>query len=216
MANCASDLPLFLCSLYAPPCMRHKEKVPPCRSLCSRVRIGCESLMNRFGFSWPKMMACERFPEASPNTLCLDRPNMKTRQPSLTATIRKGMFLLPLWIINLNSQRGCLRTFTEHITIFLSGKKTSKKNQIKRAKIVFTFDDNLWQITSFCRPGESNTCKPFSINTGLELSVKLSCARTHDKHLFFSCWQPTRKFFRNFLAWWEDIVVPLDVSLYLN
>lgn len=89
MANCASDLPLFLCSLYAPPCMRHKEKVPPCRSLCSRVRIGCESLMNRFGFSWPKMMACERFPEASPTTLCLDKPNMKTSQPSLTATIRK-------------------------------------------------------------------------------------------------------------------------------
>lgn len=186
MANCASDLPLFLCSLYAPPCMRHREKVPPCRSLCSRVKIGCESLMNRFGFSWPKMMACERFPEATPATLCLDKPNMKTRQPSLTATIRKGTFLLPLWIINLNSQRGCLRTFTEHITIFLSGNKTSR-NQIKRACIfiyvVFIFDDNLWQITSFCRPGESKIRKPFSKNTGLKLSIKLSCARTHDKHL---------------------------------
>ncbi|XP_068737694.1 uncharacterized protein [Montipora capricornis] len=87
--NCADDLKLFLCSLYAPPCVNTNDLLPPCRSLCSRVRSGCEPLMNQYGFEWPKNLVCEKFPEANGGKICLSRPN-KTVQPSPTTTTRKG------------------------------------------------------------------------------------------------------------------------------
>ncbi|XP_068736201.1 uncharacterized protein [Montipora capricornis] len=80
--NCADEIKFFLCSLYAPPCVHSKDSLPPCRSLCSRVRKGCEPLMKEYGFAWPKSMACEQFPEANGSAICLSRPN-KTVQSSL-------------------------------------------------------------------------------------------------------------------------------------
>ncbi|KAK8759006.1 hypothetical protein V5799_003361 [Amblyomma americanum] len=58
--GCSPDLRLLLCSLYAPPCT--EQPTPPCRSLCTSARQGCQPVMSRFGFRWP--FECDRFPDA--------------------------------------------------------------------------------------------------------------------------------------------------------
>ena len=97
--NCADDLKLFLCSLYAPPCVHANDSLPPCRSLCRNSKRGCEPLMNQYGFEWPKRMACEQFPELEKGgASCLSRPK-ETVQPSLPSTIRKGDLSLSLFVL---------------------------------------------------------------------------------------------------------------------
>jgi hypothetical protein len=61
--NCSPYLKLFLCTVYAPVCsLATQEPIPPCRSLCVEARSGCQTLMDRFGFSWPENLDCARFP----------------------------------------------------------------------------------------------------------------------------------------------------------
>ena len=73
--QCSEDLQYFLCSMYAPVCTLLESALPPCKSLCLSARNGCESLMNKFGFSWPDSLSCEQFPEGG---LCFDRNRTKT------------------------------------------------------------------------------------------------------------------------------------------
>ncbi|KAH1167968.1 secreted frizzled-related protein 5 [Mauremys mutica] len=58
--RCHGDTQLFLCSLFAPVCL--EQPVYPCRSLCQVVRASCAPLMEAFGFPWPDMLRCARFP----------------------------------------------------------------------------------------------------------------------------------------------------------
>ncbi|XP_040029659.2 frizzled-7-like [Gasterosteus aculeatus] len=60
--QCSMDLRFFLCSVYLPVCTILDRALPPCRSLCERARLGCEGVLNRFGFRWPKRLRCEDFP----------------------------------------------------------------------------------------------------------------------------------------------------------
>ena len=72
--GCSRDLAYFLCSVYAPYCMVSKNlatPVPPCRSLCNSAKLGCEAVMNRFGFSWPISLKCDRFPKLG-EEICVD------------------------------------------------------------------------------------------------------------------------------------------------
>ena len=72
--QCSRDLRLFLCSMYAPICMPNYQKpLPACRSLCLRVRRGCEPLMIQYGFAWPERMNCDGLPEfGDRDRLCMD------------------------------------------------------------------------------------------------------------------------------------------------
>lgn len=65
--GCHPDTQVFLCSLFAPVCL--DQPVWPCRSLCDAVRDGCEKRMLQYGFPWPDMLRCDRFP--SGNDLCI-------------------------------------------------------------------------------------------------------------------------------------------------
>ncbi|XP_061071571.1 uncharacterized protein LOC133105449 isoform X2 [Conger conger] len=99
--QCSPDLKFFLCRVYVPKCELGEIR-PPCRSLCESAKQGCESLMNKFGFSWPESLACHLFPEEScvkgsksslqasqescePITvpLCKDIAYNKTRMPNI-------------------------------------------------------------------------------------------------------------------------------------
>lgn len=66
--RCSNELKFFLCTMYAPVCTVLEEPIPPCRSLCTSARNGCETLMNKFGFQWPESLQCEKFP---PSGLCV-------------------------------------------------------------------------------------------------------------------------------------------------
>ena len=65
--QCHQDTQLFLCSLFSPVCLpRH---IWPCRSLCESVKRGCESRMSKYGYPWPEMLKCDKFP--LDNDMCI-------------------------------------------------------------------------------------------------------------------------------------------------
>ncbi|KAM4565832.1 secreted frizzled-related protein 2-like [Odontesthes bonariensis] len=67
---CHRDTKKFLCSLFAPVCLPELNgPVSPCRSLCEAVRDGCVPVMSAFGFPWPEMFNCTRFPRGT--QLCI-------------------------------------------------------------------------------------------------------------------------------------------------
>ena len=66
-ANCAEDTQLFLCSLFAPVCL--ERPIYPCRSLCQKVKAGCEKKMSDQGYPWPSMLECDKFP--LDNDMCI-------------------------------------------------------------------------------------------------------------------------------------------------
>lgn len=67
---CHRDTKKFLCSLFTPVCLPElRGPVSPCKSLCEAVRDGCLPVMSAFGFPWPEMFDCSRFPGGS--ELCI-------------------------------------------------------------------------------------------------------------------------------------------------
>lgn len=62
--DCHSDLRKFLCALYAPVCIpgHHEKFIYPCQNLCNEVRKSCLPKMLQFGFDWPDIVKCDRFP----------------------------------------------------------------------------------------------------------------------------------------------------------
>lgn len=69
--RCSAHLRFFLCSMYAPVCTVLEQAIPPCRSLCELARRGCEGLMNKFGFQWPKRLQCHNFPVHGAGQICV-------------------------------------------------------------------------------------------------------------------------------------------------
>ncbi|CAJ0947646.1 unnamed protein product [Ranitomeya imitator] len=65
--RCHRDTQLFLCSLFAPICL--ERPIYPCRSLCEVVRDSCAPVMESYGFPWPEMLNCNKFP--LDNDLCI-------------------------------------------------------------------------------------------------------------------------------------------------
>lgn len=65
--ECQPDTQLFLCSLFSPVCL--DRPIYPCRGLCEAVRAGCESRMNEYGYPWPDMVRCDKFPVD--NDMCI-------------------------------------------------------------------------------------------------------------------------------------------------
>ncbi|XP_063064735.1 frizzled-1-like [Engraulis encrasicolus] len=58
--QCSPALKPFLCSVYAPECDAGKARAP-CKTRCEEARGGCETLMNKFGFTWPESLNCDKF-----------------------------------------------------------------------------------------------------------------------------------------------------------
>lgn len=65
--KCHPDTQLFLCSLFSPVCL--DRPIYPCRSLCEAVKRGCEGRMRTYGFPWPDMVRCDKFPYD--NDMCI-------------------------------------------------------------------------------------------------------------------------------------------------
>ncbi|XP_019386033.1 PREDICTED: secreted frizzled-related protein 2-like isoform X1 [Crocodylus porosus] len=93
--NCHGDAKKFLCSLFAPVCLSELgEPVSPCRALCEEVRDGCAPVMAAFGFPWPDMFNCSRFPQG--DELCVppagpgDRPSLLKEDAVCTACVSFG------------------------------------------------------------------------------------------------------------------------------
>ncbi|XP_014070755.1 secreted frizzled-related protein 2-like [Salmo salar] len=74
---CHRDTKKFLCSLFAPVCLP-EGAVRPCRGLCEAVRDGCLPVMSAFGFPWPNMFNCTRFPRGT--HLCIPTTTRDTER----------------------------------------------------------------------------------------------------------------------------------------
>ncbi|XP_067262543.1 secreted frizzled-related protein 1a isoform X1 [Chanodichthys erythropterus] len=76
--NCHPGTQVFLCSLFAPVCL--ERPIYPCRWLCENVRDGCTPIMEAFGFPWPEMLTCDKFPQ---DDVCISAPNAtESSQPT--------------------------------------------------------------------------------------------------------------------------------------
>ena len=69
--HCHPDTQLFLCSLYSPVCL--EPSVYPCKSLCEGVKRGCEERINNYGFPWPDILKCDKFPDQ----MCIEQVNFE-------------------------------------------------------------------------------------------------------------------------------------------
>ncbi|KHN75699.1 Secreted frizzled-related protein 5 [Toxocara canis] len=75
--NCHPDTQLFLCSLFAPVCLATLDReILPCRSLCTAVQQGCEGRMRQYGFPWPEMLSCKKYP--TDNDMCIGAVSEKS------------------------------------------------------------------------------------------------------------------------------------------
>ncbi|XP_047408604.1 secreted frizzled-related protein 5 isoform X2 [Sciurus carolinensis] len=83
-----ADLPLchtvFLCSLFAPVCL--DRPIYPCRSLCEAVRAGCAPLMEAYGFPWPEMLHCHKFPLDNDLCIAVQFGHLPATAPPVTKT----------------------------------------------------------------------------------------------------------------------------------
>ena len=84
--NCSPVLKLFLCSLYAPPCVHnYAGTLRPCREMCEKAKSGCEHFMQRFAFSWPDYIDCWRFPSFNGAEACVTDDNYLTMTTTASA-----------------------------------------------------------------------------------------------------------------------------------
>ena len=74
--KCHPDTQLFLCSLFSPVCL--ERPIYPCRSLCQAVRAGCEGRMQAYGFPWPPMLDCDKFP--LDNDMCITSQSVRKKE----------------------------------------------------------------------------------------------------------------------------------------
>ncbi|XP_077197246.1 secreted frizzled-related protein 2-like [Paroedura picta] len=104
--RCHQDTKKFLCSLFAPVCLSQLEQpVLPCRSLCEAVRHGCSPVMLAFGFPWPEMLNCSRFPQG--DDLCIPPASPEDRPPPP----RKEDTVCPACLDKGNSEKEFLGNF---------------------------------------------------------------------------------------------------------
>ncbi|KAK0417465.1 hypothetical protein QR680_013026 [Steinernema hermaphroditum] len=93
--NCHADTQLFLCSLFAPVCLPNLDNhILPCRSLCESVKQGCENRMVKYGFAWPEMLNCSKYPED--NDMCIKAVNT-LRQENATRAACKSCSQVPTY-----------------------------------------------------------------------------------------------------------------------
>ncbi|KAK9402688.1 secreted frizzled-related protein 2-like [Crotalus adamanteus] len=129
--RCHPETKKFLCSLFAPVCISQMdEPIFPCQSLCEAVRDSCLPVMAAFGFPWPEMLNCSRFPGG--NQLCIPPvgPNDQEQPPRedtvCTACLDSGAsekdflekicnqdFALKMTIKSLSSLGGDLKVIPE-------------------------------------------------------------------------------------------------------
>uniref|UniRef100_A0A803U0D1 FZ domain-containing protein n=1 Tax=Anolis carolinensis TaxID=28377 RepID=A0A803U0D1_ANOCA len=59
-----------------------EEPIVPCRALCRGVQEGCAPVMAAFGFPWPEMLNCSRFPSGDEG-LCVPPLRPQATTPAL-------------------------------------------------------------------------------------------------------------------------------------
>ena len=96
--NCSDEALFLLCALYFPICNSTDSgshlMVLPCRSVCQRVRDGCEKFVLQMGSSWPDRLSCDNLPirNESSGVYCISSENEteEYRTPTPTNCAMRG------------------------------------------------------------------------------------------------------------------------------
>ncbi|KAG8264656.1 Secreted frizzled- protein 5 [Homalodisca vitripennis] len=138
--HCDADTQLFLCSLFSPVCLDHP--IYPCRSLCEKVRRGCEGRMRTYGFPWPEMFHCDKFPVD--NDMCIaSRTRTETPPPpgrSLAIICRRGVWARTfnaIHILHLLFWYTCRTKHRTQIAILLFEKFILERTKANRTHYLF-------------------------------------------------------------------------------
>ncbi|KAM4745033.1 secreted frizzled-related protein 1a [Anableps anableps] len=79
--GCHPRTQVLLCSLFAPVCL--DRPIYPCRRLCEAVRDSCTPIMESFGYPWPEMLTCDKFPE---HDVCISMTSNATETSESTGS----------------------------------------------------------------------------------------------------------------------------------
>ncbi|XP_028989997.1 secreted frizzled-related protein 1-like [Betta splendens] len=79
--KCHPSTQILLCSLFAPVCL--DRPIYPCRWMCEAVRDSCTPIMEAFGFPWPEMLTCNKFPQGD---MCIAMTNTTGEEAKTTGS----------------------------------------------------------------------------------------------------------------------------------
>lgn len=136
---CHRDTKKFLCSLFAPVCLPELNgPLSPCKSLCEAVRDGCGPVMSAFGFPWPEMFNCSRFPGGT--ELCI--PGIGEQDGWTAEDIRQEEALKGQWTndFGISNNRSNFLIFfffrkTKYFSVFDSSTSFKSINYLVKARI---------------------------------------------------------------------------------
>uniref|UniRef100_UPI00398F2102 secreted frizzled-related protein 5 n=1 Tax=Pristiophorus japonicus TaxID=55135 RepID=UPI00398F2102 len=119
--ECHPDARVFLCSLIAPVCL--DRFIYPCHSLCVAVRNSCAPIMACYGYPWPEILNCNKFP--ADHGMCISTISNKTA--SHRRTVPKAS-CRDCELEETTSSKEILNTFCSHdfaVKIRISKRNTS-------------------------------------------------------------------------------------------
>ncbi|KAK6750764.1 hypothetical protein RB195_002621 [Necator americanus] len=190
--NCHPDTQLFLCSLFAPICLPTMDKeILPCRSLCQAVKQGCEGRMSVYGFPWPEMLSCDKYPED--NDMCIKAMN----------TEKQGKLARPMHARDIScpacSQVGTYENLVDHFcrsqlvvkarVDAVSGTHISLRNarSLKKGDRRRSIDDTDVRLSS-----DSSEC-PCNVTDGVERRFLVMASKNNDGQLVANLILPWKK-----------------------
>jgi hypothetical protein len=139
----------------------------PCQSLCQTVQQGCESRMLQYGFTWPEMLKCSRFP--LDNDMCIKRPaNSEETGSQMGSLSHSRMFSsqinstpIPKTTTLPTNSPIVYNTTNRSSPIYTTPNSDSKRDCIACTQVP-TYENIL---DNFCRSNTGNKKYQFSYNT---------------------------------------------------
>ncbi|MEE6502264.1 hypothetical protein FKM82_004460 [Ascaphus truei] len=132
--ECHPDARIFLCSLFAPICL--DRFIFPCRSLCEAVRNSCAPIMACYGYPWPEILKCDKFPADHGMCISAITNGTSTSRRTVPRASCKDCELE-----EANSSKEILDTFCAND--FIAKVRISKKNMTSSTLFDFDMDSKL-------------------------------------------------------------------------
>ncbi|CAO2611668.1 Secreted frizzled-related protein 1, partial [Lemmus lemmus] len=208
--NCHMGTQVFLCSLFAPVCL--DRPIYPCRWLCEAVRDSCEPVMQFFGFYWPEMLKCDKFPEGDvciamtpPNATEASKPQEKLCSKCFLFLALPFSLCLPLFILALRMKIREVKKENGDKKIVPKKKKPLKLGPIKKKE--------LKRLVLFLKNGADCPCHQLD---NLSHNFLIMGRKVKSQYLLTAIhkWDKENKEFKNFMKKMKNHECPTFQSVF--